>query len=232
MAGVFHRRQLQMIAQWRTLVFVPRKYPHGCSPAVRTLLAPFSWQLCPLRILRRGGLSSLDQCRPFSDIHRRPAGTAHRVPTPMDCSRRHTRRYTARKPTKPGTWHARSCLWNEQPASRMPVAVSRTRILRRTHGREPKVSLRWAYSPLRSLFASHRPPHRVNGSSGLSLATLATAPSVPKAPIAPQAQVRLTDSCNPHLLFSKTKTCVSCGYRITARDKPSAHRRTSRVHAE
>jgi hypothetical protein len=93
-AGVFHRRQLQMIARWRTLVFLPSKYPRGCSPAVRTLLAPFAWQLCPLRILRRGGLSSLHQCRPSSDIHRRPAGTAHRVPTPMNRSRRHTPRGT------------------------------------------------------------------------------------------------------------------------------------------
>jgi len=53
----------------------------------------------------------------------------------------------------------------------MPVAVSRTRTNRNKYGREPKVTLRWDYPLLRSLFASHWPPLHVNGASDLSPAS-------------------------------------------------------------
>jgi len=55
--GGFHRRQLQMIAQWR-IVFL-NEYPHECSSAMLTRLAPCSGSFALFRILRRGGSSSL-----------------------------------------------------------------------------------------------------------------------------------------------------------------------------
>jgi hypothetical protein len=87
-------------------------------------------------------------CRPFSDVHRRSPGTAHRVPTPMNRSRRHTSRVHRAK-TQRTRDMARSSVFNERAAG-VPNAYCRV-----AYPNDPKnIRARTESFPALGLFAS------------------------------------------------------------------------------
>jgi hypothetical protein len=116
MAGVFHRRQLQVVVQWRIVSSdgILTDTHRRCGLA----LLLFVRQLCLYSLLRRGGSSSLHLLpttiwHSLSPCRHRPPSTNPDGPL----STTHPEGHTVRKSAAPETWHARSCLRNEQPAS-------------------------------------------------------------------------------------------------------------------
>jgi hypothetical protein len=68
-------------------------------------------------------------------------------------SRTSTRPYVS-EPSRPGTWHARSCLRSEQPASQNAFRRIVCPNIPKNIRVKIEVSLRWVYSLLRALFVS------------------------------------------------------------------------------
>jgi hypothetical protein len=153
---------------WMTRYFTVANFERPCIDApVSVLLAknrlrrepPSVFVFCFFRNLRNGGtLRGLDRCRPLSGIPCRSAGTAHRIPIPMNRSPSTSTRPRTSTPTRPETWHAHPCLRGEQPASQNTFR----RLLYLWTPKNPQVkievSLRGVYSLLHALFASLRPP--------------------------------------------------------------------------
>lgn len=173
---------------------------------MRTPLA-FSLSRFFPNLVVRGGSRGLRRCRPLSGIPCRSTGTARRVPIPTDRFALVHPKVTLRgEPASPGTWHARSCLRNEQPASQdafrrvsSPRGPKTTRV-------KLEVSLRGVYSNSRALFASCPPPFRVNESMASTWLVRTYLRRPRMAPLGLRHRIVRPTSATHCFMLSKTST--------------------------
>lgn len=142
-------------------------------------------------------------CQPLSGISCRPAGTAHRVPTPMDRSVRHTPKGTPHK-TRSAEDMARSLLFKERTAG-VPKRLMSYHLPALTKVSTSKNREFPCAGPTRSStpYSPHIDPRTASTARVTSARLARSRLERPEGAPAPQAQIRLTDTCNPLFCFQR-----------------------------